>query len=92
MPDDNKDLQEKNEDNFTTELFKEFKKVLKFQWVLIVILIAVIFGLSIYHEYQWAQFDAIVVDSDGGNANYVGNDGDVNNYGEDSSPQEEINE
>lgn len=73
---------EQNETNFTTELFGIFKKVIAFQWILIVALIVTIIGISVYHEYQWSQFDSVIVDSDGGGyANYVGNDGDVNNYG-----------
>ncbi len=52
------------------------------QWALIVILITLLAATNIYHIYEWSQFDTIVVDSkDGGNASYIGNDGDVNNYG-----------
>lgn len=75
---------EKEEKSFTIELFDQMKLIIKTQWTFIFILIAIIVGLSVYHEYQWSQFDTIIVDSkDGGNANYVGNDGSVTNYGKD---------
>lgn len=73
---------EKKEENFTTELFGVLKKIIIFQGALIVALFIAIFCLCVYHDYQWSQFDSVIVDSDGGGyANYVGNDGDVNNYG-----------
>lgn len=60
---------------------------------IIIVLIILLAGTNIYHIYQWSQFETVVVDSkDGGNANYIGNDGDVNNYVEGSSPQEEKSE
>lgn len=72
-----------------TELLRELKNTIRKQWILIVVLIILLSGTNIYHIYQWSQFDTIVVDSgSGGNANYIGNDGDVNNYGEGSSSQE----
>lgn len=56
---------------------------------IIIILIMIVTGISIYHEYKWSSYDAVVVDSkDGGNANYIGRDGDVHN-GESSSTQTE---
>lgn len=75
---------------------KEQHKMMKIQWVIITILfvvaIGVVAGLTVYHDYQWSQFDTISVDTkQGGNASYIGGNGDVNNYGEDSSPQEEVN-
>lgn len=80
---------EKEERGLAMELLSELKNTIRKQWILIVILIVLLAGTNVYHIYQWAQFDTIVVDSgDGGNAGYVGNDGDVNNYGKDSSPQE----
>lgn len=60
---------------------------------IITILIFLLAGLSFYHEYQWSQFDTVVVDSkDGGNASYIGGNGDVNNNGKNSSPKEESKE
>lgn len=81
---------EKEESGLAMELLAELKNTIKKQWILIVILIVLLAGTNIYHIYQWSQFDTVVVDSgDGGNAGYIGNDGDINNYGEGSSPQEE---
>lgn len=75
------------------ELLGELKNTIRKQWILIVVLIVILAGTNIYHIYQWSQFDTIVVDSgDGGNAGYIGNDGDINNYGEGSSPKEEERE
>lgn len=72
-----------------SEIFGELKKTIKFQWILIGVLIFLLAATNIYHIYQWSQFDTIVVDSgEGGYANYIGNDGDIN-YGESSSSQEE---
>jgi cell division protein FtsL len=57
---------------------------------IIIILIMIVTGISIYHEYQWSKFDTVVVDSkDGGNASFIGHDGDVNNNGKSSSTQTE---
>lgn len=86
-------------DGIALELLKELKEQNKISdkhnvrliWI-IGILIAFITGISIFHEYQWSQFDKVVVDTQqGGNASYIGGDGDVNNYGEDSSTQEKVN-
>ena len=72
------------------EIFGMLKKVIFVQWIIIGVLIIIIAAQSFYHDYKWSEFDTVVVDSgDGGNAGYVGNDGDVNNYGEGSSTQKE---
>lgn len=69
-------------ESLATELLGELKRTIRLQWALIVVLIVLLAGTNIYHIYEWSQFDTIVVDSqDGGNASYIGNDGDVNNYG-----------
>lgn len=75
------------------KLIETQKSAHKFYQIVILVLIAIIFAQSIYHDYKWSEFDTIVVDSgEGGNANYIGNDGDVNNYGEGISPQEKETE
>lgn len=77
------------ERGIASEIFGELKNTIKFQWILIGVLIFLLAATNIYHIYQWSQFDTIVVDSgEGGYANYIGNDGDIN-YGESSSSQEE---
>lgn len=87
---ENRDIvREKEEKGIATELLGELKNTIRKQWILIVVLIVLLAGTNIYHIYQWSQFDTVVVDSgEGGNAGYIGNDGDINNYGEGSSPQE----
>ncbi len=76
-----------------TELLGELKNTIRKQWILIVILIILLAGTNIYHIFMWSSFETVVVDSgDGGNAGYIGNDGDVNNYGEGSGPQKEESE
>lgn len=80
---------DKEQMGIASEIFCELKKTIKFQWILIGILIFLLAATNVYHIYQWSQFDTIVVDSgDGGTANYIGNDGDIHNYGESDSAQE----
>ena len=63
-------------------MVKSDKQTILFLVRLLIIAFAVILleaaGLvaqSIYHDYQWSQFDTVIVDSDDyGNANYVGGD------------------
>lgn len=91
---DNMDLKEnvseQGEKGIAMDLLGELKNTIRKQWILIAILIILLAGTNIYHIYQWSQFETVVVDSgDGGNAGYVGNDGDVNNYGEGSGTPEE---
>lgn len=89
-----------NPGGIALELLKELKvqngiadKHNKRLCVIIGVLITLLAGVSLYHEYQWSQFDTISVDTQqGGNASYIGGNGDVNNYGENSSSQKESNE
>lgn len=81
-------------DGLALELLRELKEQNKIAekhnfrlFIIIIVLIVFLVGLSAYHEYQWSQYDKVVVDSkDGGNANYIGRDGDVHN-GESSSDE-----
>lgn len=76
-----------NDKGLATEIFAELKKTIIFQWILIGILVFLLAATNVYHIYEWSRFDSIVVDSgQGGYANYIGNDGDIN-YGENSSSQ-----
>lgn len=82
-------MEETKEKGFATEFFGMLKKIIVFQWIVIGILIIIIAAQGFYHDYKWSEFDTVVVDSgDGGNANYIGNDGDISNYGESGSTQE----
>ncbi len=87
---ENKDnVKEKENDNLIADLIEGQKNDKKFYKIIILILLGVILVQGLYHEYQWSQFDTIVVDGgEGGDANYIGNDGDINNYGESDSAQE----
>lgn len=81
------------EKGLAMELLTERKIIIRFQWLVIIILVLLNAAQSFYHDYQWSQFDTVVVDStDGGSANYIGNDGDINNYGESGSTQAEEKE
>lgn len=98
---DNMDLKEsipeKEEKGIAMEILGELKTqnqglraVIKNLLIVVVILIILLAGTNIYHTYQWSRFDTVVVDGgDGGNAGYIGNDGDVNNYGKDSGSEKE---
>ena len=81
------------EESFFVGLIENQKNDKNFYKVIILILMFIILAQGIYHEYQWSQFDTIVVDGgDGGDANYIGNDGDINNYGESNGTQEKTRE
>lgn len=74
--------------NFMIDLIEERRTDKKFYRRIIIFLICVILVQGLYHTYKWSEFDTVIVDSkDGGNASYIGNNGDVNNYGESSSTQ-----
>ena len=83
-----KELEEKR-DTLAMELLGAMKKIISLQWLLILILVALLAGTNIYHIWQWSQFDTIVADSGegSGGANYIGNDGDINNYGENNGEE-----
>lgn len=82
--------------DFVIELIEGQKKEKKFYKIMIFVLLGIIlvqggfsFAQGLYHNYKWSEFDTIVVDGgEGGDANYIGNDGDINNYGENSSSPE----
>lgn len=83
------DTKENANSNFVIELIEERRTDKKFYRLIIVFLICIIFAQGLYHIHKWSEFDTVVVDSkDGGNANYIGNDGDII-YGESGSSQKE---
>lgn len=91
---ENKDFKENSsrqeEKSIAMEIFDILKKVMVAQWIIIGVLIAIIAAQSFYHDYKWSQYETIVIDGgEGGNAGYVGNDGDVTNYGKDSGQKEQ---
>lgn len=61
--------------------------------IALVIAIGLLFASNAIWLWVWMQYDytseEIIVDSaDGGNANYIGRNGDINNYGEGNSQTE----
>lgn len=85
---------------FASEMYSDLKqsnkykeKIIKWLFIVIVILIVALVATNVYHIYEWSQYDTVVVDSSSGNgcANYVNGDntGGIYNNGENSSTQEE---
>lgn len=72
------------------ELLKEVKVQTK-RWMIafftvLVLWFATIGGFVWYlNQYDFESYE--VISEDGGNANYVGNDGDISNYGESGSEE-----
>lgn len=68
MNDNIKKLEGKRE-GIAMELFVKLKKIIKLQWLVIIVLVALLAATNIYHIYQWGKGDAVVVDSvDAGHA------------------------
>ena len=64
--------------------------VIKWLCLVIVLLIACNIAQFVVNEIKWSSFNKVIADvelstEDGGNANYIGNDGDINNYGKNKS-------
>lgn len=73
-----------------SEIYKDLKRELKVKNWFIAALIAALVGLTIYHNWLWAQFDTITLDAGGGYSNYVTGDntGGVHNGTSGSTPEE----
>lgn len=85
---DNKEELKKEEKSLAMELLEELKRQNKRLVVALFVVIALwaatIGGFVWYlNQYDFVSYD--VNSQDGGNANFIGNDGDINNYGESSS-------
>lgn len=66
------------------------ERVIKRLWVLIIVLILMLAGTNLAWLWYINQYDFVSyeVSSDGGgNANYIGNDGEIYNNGESVSPE-----
>lgn len=62
--------------------------------IALIISVVLVFISNAIWLWAWMQYDyvseEVIVDSaDGGNANYIGQNGDINNYGEGSSASED---
>lgn len=62
------------------------ERQIKRLWIALIVAIAMIFASNAIWLYAWMQYDysseEIIVEqdaTDGGNANYIGDDGDINN-------------
>ena len=75
------------------------ERQIKRLWIALIVAIALLFASSAIFTYAWLQYDysseEIIVEQDaqdGGNANYIGNDGDiVNGLPEGDSTETETN-
>lgn len=88
-------MDEKN-DSLASEIIRDNIKQGHFKDKVIIILSALLLisligniVQSLYHDWQWAQFDAVIVDTGdyGGNANYVQGDNTGGIYNGESSSQ-----
>lgn len=71
-----------NSVSLATELLRELKRQSKRWFISFIICLILLFASNMIWLYVWNQYDYAEynVDSfDGGNANYIGNDGDINN-------------
>lgn len=78
---------------YEAECARHERTVRRLVWIL-VICIVLIFASNAVWLYAWNQYDYEVTDEsvdlttrNGGNANYIGNDGDIANYGNDKSTE-----
>ena len=62
------------------------ERIIKRQWIALIVAICMLVGCNVLWLYAWMQYDytseEIIVEqdtTDGGNANYIGNDGDITN-------------
>lgn len=83
-----KKLPDDEQEGIALMVFKEMRRQFDRVTKLLLLAMIIIAVMAIYHEYQWSQFDSVIVNTEqGGNANYIGQDGDVNNYGESGSTE-----
>ena len=66
--------------------FAFIERTVKRQWIALIIALCMLFASNAAWLYAWMQYDytskEVIVDvnsDDGGNANYIGNDGDIVN-------------
>lgn len=76
--------------DLATEILQDLKKEAKRKQIVIYILIGVIIFLLILNTVERTMWDysTVLVDSENGNANYIGQDGDIIN-GEDYSTEKD---
>lgn len=92
---DNEQIPEQSKNELA---FAFIERTVKRQWIALIIAICMLFASNVAWLYAWMQYDytseEVIVDvnsEDGGNANYIGNDGDIVN-GESDRTEEETDE
>lgn len=88
---ENEQIKEELNEPLATEILRELKmqnkRVMRIVYALMVTIVLVVSGFLVYmYQYDFSSYD--INSSDGGNANYIGNDGDIYN-GESESPSPE---
>lgn len=77
------EIEEKiNDRSLAMDLLTELKIANKRLWAIIIILIGVLVATNFYWLYTFTQFDFVTYEQStegGGNANFIGNDGDIIN-------------
>lgn len=60
------------------ELHTQNKRMARIVYSLLIMIVAIIAGFLLYlYQYDFASYE--IISEDGGNANYIGNDGDIYN-------------
>ena len=74
-----------SDDNLATELLHTLKASIKRLYIVILILIALLFGTNIAWLYAWniPSEETTITSDDYSNANYIKGDGEITNGGED---------
>lgn len=92
---DNEQIPEQSKNELA---FAFIERTVKRQWIALIIALCMLFASNAAWLYAWMQYDytseEVIVDvnsDDGGNANYIGNDGDIVN-GESDRTEEETDE
>ena len=80
---DNEQIPEQSKNELA---FAFIERTVKRQWIALIIALFMLFASNAAWLYAWMQYDytskEVIVDvnsDDGGNANYIGNDGDIVN-------------
>ena len=90
---DNEQIPEQSKNELA---FAFIERTVKRQWIALIIALCMLFASNATWLYCWMQYDysseETIVDvnsDDGGNANYIGNDGDIVNGESDRAETEE---
>lgn len=80
------------ERSLAMEILSELKLTIKRLWVIILILIGVLVGSNMAWLYVFQSYDYVSYEQStegGGDANFIGNDGDINNGTSESQDAQE---